>query len=133
MLTNVVGRSAPFQRTTEPLIKFVPVRVSVKPAPPVGALLGLSCVSVGTGFGGGVTVKVLVCTSLQFGLLSVIGPVTALIGTVAVICVSLLMVKVAGTLLVNLTPVTPVKPIPVIVTVLPTMPLVGLMPLTVWH
>src|SRR4030042_2052634 len=33
-LTYVVVRSVPFQRTTEPLTKLVPLTVRVKPAPP---------------------------------------------------------------------------------------------------
>lgn len=32
MLTNVVERGAPFQLTTDPVSKFVPVTVTVKPA-----------------------------------------------------------------------------------------------------
>ena len=42
-------RSAPFQRTTELLTKFVPLTVSVNPAPPGVAEDGLSPVMVGTG------------------------------------------------------------------------------------
>src|SRR5581483_8606451 len=52
-LTNVVGRSPPFQRTTEPLIKPVPFTVSVIPAAPAKVAAGLMVVSAGTGFGGG--------------------------------------------------------------------------------
>jgi hypothetical protein len=39
-LTNVVGRAAPFQRTTDEVTKFVPVTVRVKGAPPARALFG---------------------------------------------------------------------------------------------
>src|SRR5256885_2217794 len=74
--------------------------------------------------------KEAVWTLLQPVLRMVIGPVTAPLGTVAVICVSLL-VKLAVTLLENLTPLTPVKFDPVMVTVLPIAPLVGLMLFTV--
>ena len=49
---NVVGRFTPFQRTAEVLMKFVPVTVSVKPAPPAVAELGFKLVKAGTGFGG---------------------------------------------------------------------------------
>ena len=42
-------RSAPFHRTTDELMKFVPVAVSVNAAPPAAALLGESELSVGTG------------------------------------------------------------------------------------
>jgi hypothetical protein len=69
---------------------------------------------------GGVTLKTDVCASGQPDLLMVIGPVTAPCGTVAVICVALLTVNCAATLLENLTEATPVKFAPVIVTVAPT-------------
>ena len=46
-LTKVVGRFAPFQRTTEPLTKLLPFTVSVKAGPPATALLGESVVNVG--------------------------------------------------------------------------------------
>src|SRR5216117_4579877 len=48
-LTNVVLRAPPFQRTTDPLTKFVPFTVSVKGAAPEVAVLGESEPSVGTG------------------------------------------------------------------------------------
>jgi hypothetical protein len=38
-------------------MKFVPVTVSEKPAPPARAEDGLRLVTVGTGFGGGLTIK----------------------------------------------------------------------------
>src|SRR5207237_739516 len=47
--TNVVARSAPFQRTTELATKPLPLAVSVKPGPPAGAEAGLSPVVVGRG------------------------------------------------------------------------------------
>jgi hypothetical protein len=49
LLTNVVVRSLPFQRTTEVTAKFVPVAVSVKAAPPATALVGEIELRVGTG------------------------------------------------------------------------------------
>jgi hypothetical protein len=48
-LTNVVVSAVPFQFTTEPATKFVPVTVSVNADPPVSAELGESEVSVGAG------------------------------------------------------------------------------------
>src|SRR5215470_179772 len=45
--TNVVGRIAPLTRTTEALVKFVPVAVSAKSAPPIATLAGAMLVSVG--------------------------------------------------------------------------------------
>src|SRR5439155_1572193 len=47
--TYVVARSAPFQRTTELVTRFVPVTVSVKAGPPAVAEVGVSPVDVGTG------------------------------------------------------------------------------------
>jgi len=47
--TKVVGRAAPFQRTTDVATKPEPVTVSVKPAPPAVAEGGLSPVVVGAG------------------------------------------------------------------------------------
>ena len=53
-LTNVVGRFAPFQRTTELAAKFEPVAVSVRPAAPWAAPAGEIDASDGTGlFAGG--------------------------------------------------------------------------------
>ena len=49
-LTKVVGRSKPFQRITELLMKFVPVAVSVKAALPEVTEFGLTLVSTGVGF-----------------------------------------------------------------------------------
>ena len=49
LLTKVVVRFALFHRTIDPLTKFVPLTVSVNPAPPATALLGFKLLSVGTG------------------------------------------------------------------------------------
>src|SRR2546422_1018693 len=48
-LTNVVVRLVPFQRTTDEARKFVPVTISVNPAPPAVALLGESAAGTDTG------------------------------------------------------------------------------------
>lgn len=47
--TKVVTRADPFQRTTEPAMKLVPLTVSVKAAPPAVREVGLIVVRVGTG------------------------------------------------------------------------------------
>lgn len=49
-LTNVVASDEPFQFTTEPLIKFEPVTVSVNAGSPTVALIGAIVVMTGTGF-----------------------------------------------------------------------------------
>src|SRR2546425_187055 len=49
LLTNVVVRSALFQRTTEPEMKPVPVTISVKAASPAAVLFGESETICGTG------------------------------------------------------------------------------------
>ena len=41
LLPKVVGRSAPFQRTTDPLTKFEPLSVRVKAGPPAITEAGL--------------------------------------------------------------------------------------------
>src|SRR5882762_6702640 len=51
LLPNVVARWLPFHCTMDELMKFVPVSVSVKAAPPATTLLGDREVSVGLGFG----------------------------------------------------------------------------------
>src|SRR5690349_13281022 len=70
-------------------------------------------------------VKLLVNVSAQPPLASVIGPLTAPAGTVVVSVVSLTTLKVAVTLLLNLTPVMPVNPVPEMVTVPPIAPAEG--------
>src|SRR5207247_2103434 len=49
LLRKVVVRIAPFQRTTDELLKFVPVVVSVPARPPANAALGADELSVGRG------------------------------------------------------------------------------------
>jgi hypothetical protein len=70
-------------------------------------------------------VKFVDVVAVPFGVVTAIGPVVAPVGTVAVIWVFELTVKVAATPM-NLTEVAPVKFVPVIVTDVPTGPLVGL-------
>ena len=71
-----------------------------------------------------VTVKFVALVPVPARFVTVILPVVAPVGTVAVIWVAELTVNVAATLL-NLTAVVPVKFVPVIVTTVPTGPLVG--------
>ena len=58
------------------------------------------------------------------GVVTVIGPLVAPLGTVAVTCVSETTVNVAAVPL-NVTAVAPVRPEPPIVTLVPACPLVG--------
>src|SRR5678816_1217149 len=55
LLTNVVVRAAPFQRTEAPFTKPVPLTVSVNAVPPAVALVGESDVSVTTDCAGQLT------------------------------------------------------------------------------
>ena len=59
-LTNVVARSFPFQRTTEPVTKLEPFTVIVRSGPPVAALAGVNDVKAGAGLlpAGTLTTKV---------------------------------------------------------------------------
>jgi hypothetical protein len=50
LLTKVVARDAPFQFTTEPETKPVPLAVSVNAAPPATAVAGETEARTGTGF-----------------------------------------------------------------------------------
>ena len=54
----MVGRSTPFQRTVEFLLKFAPVTIRLKPEPPAVATFGVNESITGAGFAGGVIVKV---------------------------------------------------------------------------
>ena len=87
-LPNVVLRSAPFQRTTELLMKFVPLSVNVNAAPPAKAELGLRLASVGAGFAGTVMVKLAAAEAPPpgAGLNTVICAVPVLAMSVAGIC-----------------------------------------------
>ena len=71
-----------------------------------------------------VTVKSVVLVAVHAGVVTVILPVVAPEGTVAVTEVAVLVVNVAVIPL-NLTAVTPVRFVPVMVTLVPTLPLVG--------
>ena len=49
MLTNVVLRAAPLNRTAELLLKFVPLTVKVKAVSPANLVIGDKLLTVGTG------------------------------------------------------------------------------------
>ena len=102
-------------------MKFVPVMVT---AVPTGPLVGVNDVIVGGPVTVPVTVKALLLTPVPAAVVTLIGPVLAPLGTVALICVSESTVKVAATLL-KVTSVVPVEWLPVMVTLVPTGPLLG--------
>jgi len=97
-------------------VKFVPVMVTMVPAL---ALLGEKSVIVGAM----TTVNAKALVAVPPGVVTVIGPLVAPAGTVAVICEPLTL-KAAFVPL-NLTAVVPEKFVPLIVTVVPTPPMAG--------
>jgi hypothetical protein len=70
-------------------------------------------------------VKFVVLVAVPAGVVTAMGPVTAVVGTVAVICVAEVTVKVVAATPPKVTDVAPVNAPPVIVTTVPTLPLVG--------
>src|SRR2546425_12836446 len=87
---------------------------------PTGPLAGVKPVIVG----GLITVKLLALVAVPPAVVTLIVPVVAPAGTVAVIWVSEFTVYVAVVPL-NFTAVAPVNAVPVITTLAPTAPLVG--------
>jgi hypothetical protein len=80
--------------------------------------------------GGLETVKLLALLAVPTEVVTLIGPVIAPAGTVAVIAVAEFTVKLALVPL-NITAVAPVKFVPLIVTLVPTAPLLGVKLVTV--
>jgi hypothetical protein len=112
--------------TAETFVKFVPVIVTLVPTTP---LVGANAAIVG----GTNTTNGVALVAVPSDVTTVITPVVAPVGTVAVSCVALFTVNVAATPL-NRTAVTlffaatgpgTMKFVPVIVTLVPTTPLVG--------
>ena len=85
--TNVVTRLVPFHSTTELLMKFVPLTVSVKAAPPATAVVGFKLVSVGTGLGAGLMVnfKIAVPVPVELVALNVTFVTAAVVGVPEII------------------------------------------------
>src|SRR5438552_8633288 len=107
----------PLNRTAVAPVKLVPLIVTVAPTPP---LVGEKLVIVG----GGMTVKLLELLAVPPAVVTLIGPLEAPAGTVAVIAVAELTVKLALVPL-NRTALAPVKLVPLMVTLVPTGPLAG--------
>ena len=72
------------------------------------------------------TVNALLLAAVPPGAVTLIGPLVAAAGTVAVICVSLFTVYTVTAVPLNFTAVAPVNPLPVMDTTVPTVPLAGL-------
>ena len=107
----------PLNRTALAPLKLVPLIVTVAPTPP---LVGEKLLIVGAGM----TVKVLPLLAVPPAVVTLIGPVEAPAGTVAVIVVAEFTVNVALVPL-NSTALAPVKLVPLMVTLVPTGPLPG--------
>jgi hypothetical protein len=96
---------------------LVPLMVTLAPA---GPLAGVKLETVG----GLMTVKLPALLAVPAGLMTLIGPLVAPVGTVAVMVVAEFTVKLALVPL-NRTALAPVKLVPLIVTLAPAGPLVG--------
>ncbi|HYR17113.1 MAG TPA: hypothetical protein VEQ67_23290, partial [Mycobacterium sp.] len=107
----------PLNRTALAPVKFVPLMVTLVPTGPV---VGVKLEIVG----GLMTVKLPVLLAVPPEVVTLIGPVAAPAGTVAVIAVAELTVKLALVPL-NRTALAPVKFVPLMVTLVPTGPVVG--------
>src|SRR5439155_9158548 len=115
--TTVKVAAVPLNLTPVVPVKNWPVIVTGVPTVPA---VGLSWVTLGPRI-----VNVWALVPVPLGFVTVTKPVVAKTGTVVVICVSSITVKLAVVPL-NLTLVVPVKFWPVIVTGFPTVPAVGL-------
>src|SRR6266480_2841072 len=107
----------PLNSTAVAPVKLVPLMVTLVPT---GPLLGVKLEIVG----GLMTVKLAALLAVPSEVVTLIGPLVAPAGTVAVIAVAEPTVKLALTLL-NSTAVAPLKLVPLIVTLVPTGPLPG--------
>jgi len=111
--------AVPLNVTDVAPVRLVPAMTT---AEPTGPLVGRKLVIVGVATA---TEKLVALVATPPGVVTAIGPVVAPEGTVAVICVDELTVKLADVPL-NVTDVAPVRLVPVITTLAPTGPLVGL-------
>src|SRR5204863_259692 len=107
----------PLNSTAGAPVKLVPLMVTLVPTGPLWAVKLVGVV-------GSPTVKLAALLAVPPGVVTLIGPLVAPAGTVAVIAVAELTVKLALTLL-NSTALAPVKLVPLMVTLVPTGPLPG--------
>ena len=115
--TANVAASAPLKATFVAPMKPLPVRVTLAPAAPRS---GVKYVRVGVGM----TTKLVALLAVPPAVVTVIGPLVAPVGTVAVICVDESTLKVAVAPL-KRTALALSKALPVSVTVAPTGPVAG--------
>ena len=116
-LTIWLAAAVPWNVTAVAPVEFAPWMATLAPAPPCA---GVKLVIRGA------TVKLAALVAVPAGVVTAIGPVVALPGTVIMVCVPPeLTVKAAASPL-SLTEVAPVNAVPVIVTLAPTTPLPGL-------
>jgi hypothetical protein len=123
VLLVIVAATPPIVTAVAP-DRFVPLIVTDEPTQPA---LGVKDVIAGPP---AVTVKLLELVPVPDGVVTVMAPVEAPVGTVAVIWVAELTVNVA-VVPANRTAVAPVKFVPVMTTEVPGAPLVGEKPVTV--
>jgi hypothetical protein len=121
LLTTKLDAALPLNATAVAPLKLVPV---ITTEVPVGPFPGLKLEIAG----GATTVKLLVEVAVPSGVVTLMVPVVVPLATVAEMCVSLLTVKLAAALPLNVTAVAPVKFVPVTTTEAPTGPLAGLKP-----
>src|SRR5438309_8576365 len=114
----------PLKATALAPVKLVPLMLTLVPT---GPLAGVKLLIVGAL---AVTVKLLLLVAVPPGVVTLIGPLVAPLGTVAVIEVAGLTVKAALTPL-KATALAPVKLVPLMLTLVPTGPLPGVKPLIV--
>jgi hypothetical protein len=109
----------PLNRTANVPVNLEPLMLTLWPTPP---LVGLSPVMIGAPI---VTVKLALLCAAPFGVMTVMGPLTAPLGTVVRIWVPAAFVLNPAGIPLNLTDDAPTKPVPLMVTPVPVGPLVG--------
>ena len=112
-----VTAAVPLKLTPVTPFRLAPVMVTEVP---IGPLVGVKLVMAGE-----VTVKLPLLVAEPFDVVTLMVPVVAPAGTVAVAVVALTPVKVTAAVPLKLTALRPVRLVPVMVTEVPTGPLVG--------
>ena len=118
MTANALA-ATPWNLTTVAPVKLLPEIVTDTPT---GPLVGVNELT----FGAGITVKMALLVAVPAGVVTLILPLVAPAGTLAVTFELDTTVKLAALMLLNLTALVPVKFTPVIVTLVPTLPFSGL-------